>query len=291
MPDSIPVLMYHHVCNTPGPHTISPENFRSQLVWLRDHDYQTLTASEFQQWRSGTYKLDGPAVMLTFDDGWLDNWIIASPLLEEFSCKATLFLVTGWPGEGPVRSALPYPDVGHTSAMESIQSGERDAFILRWSEINELEQDNQFEIQCHSHSHGEWWNTAYSQGRFLKEIEQDLVSSKQTFLKQLSRFPDKLCWPFGRFTWSMARLAGNLGFTQQYTTIRGSNSPLPYSLVRRIPAQNRDAQWLGQILHFYDGGFRDTGAGAVHQAVTGIRLLKKYRQQIRFNDAPVLGWR
>ncbi|HBC0990033.1 TPA: polysaccharide deacetylase family protein, partial [Escherichia coli] len=80
----LPVLMYHHVGNKPGLVTLSPGTFRAQMKWLAESGWKTVTAAEVEAFYRGE-KLPRKSVMLTFDDGWLDNWLRVFPVLQEFN--------------------------------------------------------------------------------------------------------------------------------------------------------------------------------------------------------------
>ena len=87
----VPVLMYHHVSPVVGSLTTSPENFESQIAGLARHGYRGLTASEFADFLAG--KPTPPkSVLITFDDGYADNWIFAYPLLKKYGMCGTVFI-------------------------------------------------------------------------------------------------------------------------------------------------------------------------------------------------------
>lgn len=88
----VPVLMYHHVSHCPGLVTLSPETFRKQMKWLAENNWKTLSSDELEFFYRGG-KLPRKSVMLTFDDGYLDNWFQVYPLLNEFNLKAHIFLI------------------------------------------------------------------------------------------------------------------------------------------------------------------------------------------------------
>ena len=72
---------YHQLC-------VSPENFRDQIQYLKEH-YMLVRFEE--DWN----QLDSDAVVITFDDGYLDNLQFALPILEELQVPATIFVSTG----------------------------------------------------------------------------------------------------------------------------------------------------------------------------------------------------
>lgn len=91
------VLMYHRI-NTPTTDpwslSVSPKNFEQQLQFLINN-YSIITTHELaRQLDSG--KIKNRSVALTFDDGYLDNYIVAKPLLEKYSVPATFFITDSY---------------------------------------------------------------------------------------------------------------------------------------------------------------------------------------------------
>src|SRR5258705_11756361 len=91
MKRSIPILLYHHV--SPD-REITPQGFELQLRWLLDQGYRSLSLNELLPILTGKTEPQQPGFVLTFDDGYLDNWVYAYPILEKLKVKATIYLVT-----------------------------------------------------------------------------------------------------------------------------------------------------------------------------------------------------
>ncbi|MBI5464512.1 MAG: polysaccharide deacetylase family protein, partial [Ignavibacteriales bacterium] len=97
-PASIPVLMYHRVVPkepTEWKHGIwvTREQFRTQLASLRRRGFQSVTFHDYAKFMKGEFSLPKKPVMLTFDDGYEDNYTEAYPLMEEFGMKGIIYLV------------------------------------------------------------------------------------------------------------------------------------------------------------------------------------------------------
>lgn len=87
------ILMYHSVVEGDGSGCndwmTTTQHLREDLQWLKDHGYTSVLPSELA---SGT-PLPERAVLITFDDGYADNYQLAYPLLQEFQAKAVISLI------------------------------------------------------------------------------------------------------------------------------------------------------------------------------------------------------
>ena len=253
----VPVLMYHHVSPVVGSITTSPENFESQIAGLARHGYRGLTASEFADFLAG--KPTPPkSVLITFDDGYLDNWVYAHPVLQKYSMHAVLFLITGLIGEGPVRAhagqqgaALPAISC-HLQAKALLAAGNPDPVMLRWSEVLAMQEAGSFEFHSHTHTHNRWDLTGDSREVCLQHLKQDLTDSRATLQRRLGAVTEHFCWPQGYFAQDYVALAQASGFKYLYTTVaHGQNlagaSP---AHIFRVAVRNRGDAWLRTRMWF-----------------------------------------
>lgn len=94
----IPVFMYHCVAEEPrdgDPNLyVRPEQLEEELNYLKDNGYTTLFSEEYKK-AYETYK----PVILTFDDGYEDNYELLFPLLKKYNMKATIFVVSAYVGK------------------------------------------------------------------------------------------------------------------------------------------------------------------------------------------------
>ena len=87
----LPRIIYYHSVNAEHPWAHRPEQFRAQMQWLFDQGYTCPTLSTFEK----HYQSEKVA-FITFDDGYLDNFTHAIPILNEFNFKATFFVCSGY---------------------------------------------------------------------------------------------------------------------------------------------------------------------------------------------------
>ena len=97
----VPILMYHYVSIPPEDAdkyrinlSVPPETFRAQMQYLADNGYTTIDLYDLSRAIVDKQDLPEKPIILTFDDGYLDNYENAYPILEEFGFKGTFFIPT-----------------------------------------------------------------------------------------------------------------------------------------------------------------------------------------------------
>ena len=78
---------------------VPPDEFRKQMQYLHDEGYHTITMDELYEYVTNGTALPDKPVLITFDDGYIDNYQHAFPILKEYNMKATLFMITSAFGE------------------------------------------------------------------------------------------------------------------------------------------------------------------------------------------------
>lgn len=245
----LPVLMYHHISPEPGLVTCSPENFRAQMAWLSEHGWRTLTAAQFAEVLASG-EVPPKSVLLTFDDGYLDNWLYAHPVLQEFGLTATLFLITGWLGHGPVRSQAAVPN--HAAAMAAARAGEFDAAFLRWSEVEAMRAAHTFDFHSHTHSHTRWDRSVADPLARADALAADLAASRAMLTDRLGEASPHLCWPQGYFDGDYQRIAEAAGFTHLYTTEPGVvRRDVDLLRIPRLVVKDKGRAWFARRMGLY----------------------------------------
>ena len=90
---SVPILMYHLIGNPPAgePYPdlfVSRPDFVVQMRYLEAHGYTAVTLTQVDAFWHGNGRLPAKPVVLTFDDGYRSDWVVAAPILQRI----------GWPG-------------------------------------------------------------------------------------------------------------------------------------------------------------------------------------------------
>lgn len=98
---SLPVLLYHRINYTKGYLSLTPEHFESHLAYLQAEGFESITLQQFYDFLSEddydtASSLPEKPVLITFDDGYLDNYEYAYPLLKKYDMTATFFIISGF---------------------------------------------------------------------------------------------------------------------------------------------------------------------------------------------------
>jgi len=247
---SVPVLMYHHVSPSGRELNIFPDFFEEQLNLIQRKGWQTLSGDEFLNCFQQA-KTPGKKVLITFDDGFADNYIYAYPLLKKYGMKALLFVTTSIikDVDMPRTNYIPLP---HREAWQ-MASTERCAEVMcTWRELKEMEESGTFDVQAHGMTHNT--PSLIKDGKY-DELKEDLLAGKKTLEEKLSKEIHHLAWPKGVYDKQGIELALNMGFRALYTTERGANTQDNLTQIRRLPVKNKGGKWLYRKLKIYSSSF------------------------------------
>ena len=94
------ILIYHKVCDLPPnkyhDHAVPPASFARQMEYLFRNKYNVITLEEFVEYKERKAKPPPKSVIITFDDGYMENYLNALPVLERYNFKATFFITSDY---------------------------------------------------------------------------------------------------------------------------------------------------------------------------------------------------
>lgn len=97
----ITVLNYHKVDDMPISLSIPPAEFDAQMAYLRDNGYTTISPDDLWASLESDAPLPDKPVLITFDDGYADNYKNAYPILKKYGYRATIFVITDFLSANP----------------------------------------------------------------------------------------------------------------------------------------------------------------------------------------------
>lgn len=163
---NVPVLMYHAVGDEIWGYSdlfVSAAGMEAQLQYLQENGYETIWFSDL----SHIEEYEKP-VILTFDDGYDDNYTVLYPLLEQYQAKATIFVIG--------------------NAMGSPHKMTRE-------QVYELAASGLVSIQSHTYTHGNL--SAMDEAALRQEMEL----SNAALAAATGQIPYVLCYPEGKYSY------------------------------------------------------------------------------------------
>lgn len=92
----IPIIMYHGITGSGGKESeyfISADRFENDLKWYRDKGYTTILPSQLYAYAEEGARLPSKPILLSFDDGYCNNYTYAFPLLQKYNMKAVISII------------------------------------------------------------------------------------------------------------------------------------------------------------------------------------------------------
>lgn len=183
---SIPVLMFHSITDVKGNELqTSKAQFKQEMQYLKDKGYTTLTLTELYGFFEKNKLVPNKSVVITFDDGYLDNYTNAYPILKQFGFKATIFDIT--------------------STVDT------SAAYLTSAELKELN-SNGIDIEPHTISHPYLNRLSYA------EQYKELKTSKDFIQTLLSKSVKFVAYPYGDWNQDTIKAVKDIGYTMAFTT-------------------------------------------------------------------------
>jgi peptidoglycan/xylan/chitin deacetylase (PgdA/CDA1 family) len=193
----VPILMYHYVSEPPADAdkyrvdlSVTPDQFRQQMAYLRDSGYTPVDLYALSMAIVGYADLPDKPVILTFDDGYLDNYYNAYPILEEFGFSGTFFIITEFVDKG----------------AEGYMS---------WPMIEELARAGH-RIESHSRTHPDLTEKDHD------DLIWQILGAQETLAAHVGYRPRYFCYPGGDYDDETIQLLQELDYWGAVTTADGS---------------------------------------------------------------------
>ncbi len=189
------MLLYHSVDDSGSVISISLQQFKEQMRYLKNSGYETISLDRYVGYVMGLSNFPEKSVVITFDDGFKNNYTEAFPLLKKYGFTATVFISTD--------------HVGKSSSWE------RDPSIpelpmLNWEEIKEMSDCG---IRFESHACGH----CYLSRLLEDEARHELIKSKAIIENKIGREVTFFCHPYGDWSADTKRLAKECGYKAAFT--------------------------------------------------------------------------
>jgi peptidoglycan/xylan/chitin deacetylase (PgdA/CDA1 family) len=201
----VPVLNYHQINDIDhNPLTLSASEFEAQIKYLSKEGYTAITPDQLADYLESGTELPPKPILITFDDGYKDNYQVAYPILQKYSFTATIFVIS---------------DFANTYDR-----------YLTWDQIKEMSNQG-FSFESHTLSHVTLTNVADD-----NELRKQLTKSKEALEWRLGKKVEYLAYPCGKYDQRVIDATKAAGYRGAFTINLGRDktSSTAYYL-NRIP--------------------------------------------------------
>ncbi len=221
----VPILMYHYVSQPPPDAdvyrrdlSVTPAQFESHLKYLADNGYSTVTLDDLLYALAQGRTLPDRPVILTFDDGYGDNYTGAFPLLRKYGMVAHFFIISDFVNQG------------------------RPGYMT-WPQIEEMAAAGQV-FGSHSRDHPSL------AGQSVDYLVWQALGGKEALAEHLGAPPHWISYPAGEYDAQTIAVYKSAGYWGGLTTQQGATHSLDriFELKRVRVRGSYTAQELGRLL-------------------------------------------
>ena len=184
-------VMYHGLIkekNNQNKYMIDPQSLENDLKYLTENGYHTIFVSELVGYIKNGTPLPEKPVLLTFDDGYYNNYTYAFPLLKKYGCKAVISMI-GIEADKAEKEKNKNPLYSECG----------------WTELREMTASGLVEIQNHTYNLHQIKNGVQGAGQlggeapeeYKKRLAEDIERFNEASVRELGKKPECFTYPFG----------------------------------------------------------------------------------------------
>ncbi|MDL2316798.1 polysaccharide deacetylase family protein [Desulfovibrio sp. OttesenSCG-928-A18] len=230
---SLPVLMYHSICKFKHRLCISPDLFEDQCRVLAANGWRGIRLSEAEDYFLRKGKLPKKTLLFTFDDGYLDSYVHAEPILRRYGHHGALFPVLDLvERDGPLRPTREDLGTNPDAAPLIAELDKRPTVFRSRQSVSEIRFCNWNEIrQMHKHGHMASAPHSLRHDRVIRSLEFKHLYTPGQQRGFFSPPPHAVLWGFPQFN------LGHFLSDRAYVPV-----PELFELVKKmVPQENKEA--------------------------------------------------
>lgn len=232
--------MYHRILPWEQADAISIEQFNRQLNYLKKN-FEFLSPEKVIDFINGDLeKSRRKYFALSFDDGWLDNWLYATEVLQKHDLRAILAQSTSNLHDAPLRNseAEKLLRLDMTDAQKLAAQGDFRLYLNN-SELAAMHNSGVWRIEAHGTLHqqdergvSKLAAAAVGQNKddFQQFLRNDIVNCCTKIKEITSKTPKMFFWPWGQYSQVALEVVKDLSLLQ-FTVSKGA---IKYSAKRLV---------------------------------------------------------
>jgi peptidoglycan/xylan/chitin deacetylase (PgdA/CDA1 family) len=252
----LPIIMYHHIDTLENVDKndkiavglrVSPEVFERQLKYIKDNSYTTITSFELADYINAKKELPKKPILLTFDDGYKDNYTKAFPILQKYNMKGDFAIITGGTNNSDYMTTADLKDLlkkGHYIASHTvnhcttaIKTGNN---TFQDSPIDTIEKP------C--------TKFATQERLTAGQIKYEFQKSKEDLEKSLGIKVTHIVFPYGFWNQQAVEIAKSLGYNFATTVAPEKDENIDLERPFTMPRYRATGQQSGELQGFFAGG-------------------------------------
>ncbi len=232
--DGTRILLYHSIGGTPQDHRLGirlpEEKFEKEIEEIVNQGYKVISIQEMIENKPNVE--NNNCIVITFDDGYKDNFTQAAAILQKFNLKATFFITTSYI-EGKTKKKW--------------RNGTQREY-MNWEEIIALSRMG-FEVGSHMVHHIDITTLKDNELYFEFKVSKDVISEK------IGKAIKVFSYPYGKANKRVSEMAKSIGYIGGCSSFPGVNYPSndPYILKRtEINGYDKINDFRYKMCGFYD---------------------------------------
>ena len=192
----VPVLVYHHVYHDDAPElqqsaresgagVLAESQFLRQMQYVKDAGWQVVSTTQMVEWLTADAALPDRALVLHFDNGWLDTLTVSLPILHRLGMVATCF---------PITDGVEAASQGEAATVRTLTEGVVENPFMTWDQVGQL-YDSGWEIGAHTATHCKLVDRHAASGD--EGVLWEVQASNARFQERLGFLPNHFAYPSG----------------------------------------------------------------------------------------------
>jgi peptidoglycan/xylan/chitin deacetylase (PgdA/CDA1 family) len=207
----VPIIMYHSMLKErarQGKYVVSPDTFESDIKYLKTNGYTTIVIQDLINYVKEDIPLPAKPVILTFDDGYYNNYFYAYPIAKKYNIKFVI-------------SPIGY----YTDLFSNADDSHPNYSHCTWDQISEMMRSGLVEIENHTYDLHSRTGGRVGTQKLYKESKEtytsiltaDLSKMQQEMKEHTGRVPIAFVYPFGEVCEDSIPVLKNIGFQASLT--------------------------------------------------------------------------
>lgn len=239
----VPIIMYHSVfIRNNGEYCISPSQLQKDFDYFKEKEFTPIFIKDLINFKEKGILLPKKPIIITFDDGFYDNYTRAYPIILKTKTKCVISVVGKYIDNN-------YKD----GVLHKTYSN------LTYENIREMHASGLVEFQNHSYDmhylkgrYGMSQKKSESFEDYEKILSEDLLKNNKGLLKNTSITCTAVAFPFGKYNKNTIKIIKKLGFKASFTCNHGINEITRNSdlyLLKRYnrPSGKSSEEFFGKI--------------------------------------------